>query len=247
MLLIQRVSQRILDSNRHREGRYLKSFNKSIVEELRRLYPDARSELDFRNSYELVVAVILSAQCTDRRVNLVTPKLFNRFPSFIALAAAEVSEVSQLIKQINYYKTKAKNLVGMAQMVVSEFDGKLPSSIEELEKLPGVGRKTASVVVVESGGDALPVDTHVFRVSRRLGLAVGDDVVKVEHELRAGFPRECWRLLHHWLIFHGRRVCHAKAPRCSECTLNTDCPSKMDPDRSKLHIKQPKPTRARLA
>jgi endonuclease-3 len=206
----------------------LKSLHKQLSNKLAALYPDARSELNFKNEYELIVAVILSAQCTDKRVNIVTPKLFAEFPTFESLAKADVAEVTELVNQINYYKTKAKNLVGMAQMVVSNFSGKLPTAMVDLEKLPGVGRKTASVVIVESGGAALPVDTHVFRVSRRLGIASGADVVAVENQLRAAFPSDSWRLLHHWLIFHGRRVCHAIKPKCTECTLSSECENRAD-------------------
>lgn len=203
----------------------LKPLHKALATQLAELYPDARSELNFKNEYELIVAVILSAQCTDKRVNIVTPNLFARFPDFKSLATAKVEEVEKLVNQINYYKTKAKNLIKMAEMVVSEFSGKLPSELEQLEKLPGVGRKTASVVIVESGGAALPVDTHVFRVSKRLGIARGKDVRKVEEELKKNFTKDTWRLLHHWLIFHGRRVCHAVKPKCAECTLAKNCPS----------------------
>lgn len=197
----------------------------NILKALAKAYPDAKSELNFANRYELVVAVILSAQCTDKRVNLVTPALFRACPDFASLAAADLNTIEDLIRQINYYRTKAKNLVRMAGMVCDEFGGDLPSTLEDLQKLPGVGRKTASVVVIESGGAALPVDTHVFRVGRRLGIAKGKNVVEVELSLRKNFPQGLWRELHHWLIFHGRRVCRAAKPDCSACSLEGFCPS----------------------
>lgn len=190
---------------------------------LEELYPNPASELSFRNSYQLIVAVILSAQCTDKKVNEVTPILFDRFKSFRALAQAEQKEVEQIIRPINYYKTKAKHLITMAQMVRQDFRGKLPATHDDLRKLPGVGQKTANVIQVERGEEALPVDTHVFRVARRLGLATGTTPEKVEVDLKAGFPATTWRSLHHWLIFHGRRVCKAQRPLCPQCTLTRWC------------------------
>lgn len=191
-------------------------------------YPDPRSELDFKDDYQLVVAVILSAQCTDKKVNQVTPQLFGRFADFAALAKAPITELEQIIRPINYYRTKARNLIAMAQRVVDDFNGKLPGEHPELTSLPGIGRKTANVVVCEKGcAPALPVDTHVFRVSKRLGLADGTTVEKVEDQLKLQFAPQEWRNLHHWLIFHGRRVCKAQRPQCGQCVVNDICPGRL--------------------
>lgn len=198
----------------------------AVIEELQRLYPAAESELNFTNEFELVVSVVLSAQCTDKKVNEVTPELFSRYSNFESLAKARVASIEKIIRPVNYYRTKAKHLVALCELVVSNFNGALPKTIEELITLPGVGRKTASVVVSELGsGHALAVDTHVFRVSQRLGLAAGKDVRKIEESLKAAFPAELWRTLHHSLILHGRRQCKARNPLCDSCTLAPLCPS----------------------
>lgn len=189
------------------------------------LYPDPQSELNFVNDYQLLVAVMLSAQCTDKKVNQVTPQLFGRFPNFGALAAASLHDIEKIIRPINYYRTKAKNLRAMGQAIMSS-TGKLPVDRAGLEALPGVGRKTASVVLSEKKIEpALPVDTHVFRVSQRLGLAKSDNREVVEEQLKSKFPPDLWRNLHHWLILHGRRICKAQRPLCAECRLRTLCPS----------------------
>jgi len=199
---------------------------KSLLKKLAEAYPNPRSELNFSNEYELVAAVVLSAQCTDKKVNEVTPELFRRFPSFKALAQASLVELEGIIRPINYYKTKSKNLIGLGERVTKEFDGVLPVTEHDLTSLPGVGRKTANVVLSEQGKTpAFPVDTHVFRVSKRLGLASGNTTDKVEEELRELFEPSMWRNLHHWLIFHGRRVCKAQSPLCTECSLRRACPS----------------------
>lgn len=195
-----------------------------LLERLRELYKDPRSELNFASPYELVVSVILSAQCTDKKVNQITPELFNKFPDFYSLSKANRSQLEKIIRPINYYKTKAKNLIGMANEIIKNFNCNLPRSFDELITLPGVGRKTANVVLTELGAAAtIPVDTHVFRVSKRLGLSDGKDVEEVESDLMRIFPIENWRNLHHWLIFHGRRVCKAQKPRCEECSLSKIC------------------------
>ena len=190
------------------------------------LYPNPRSELNFKNPYQLLVAVVLSAQCTDKKVNQVTPSLFKQYKNFKVLASAKVTELQQIIKPINYYRTKAKNLIACALKITNEFSGKIPSNHEELILLPGVGRKTANVVLGELGhAQTLPVDTHVMRVSKRLGLSGGRNPLETEKELQAIFKPELWRNLHHWLILHGRRVCKARNPNCSECALRKLCPS----------------------
>ena len=198
---------------------------KILVRRLAEAYPNPKTELQFSGEYQLVCSVLLSAQCTDKKVNETTPELFRRFPDFAALAKAKLPSLEQIIRPINYYKSKAKHLVGMAQMVQGEFAGKLPKTHAELIRLPGVGRKTANVVMGELGhAPAFPVDTHVFRVSKRLGLAQGKNPEEVEKELCSKFDPKLWRNLHHWLILHGRRICQARNPKCSECTLRASCP-----------------------
>ena len=200
--------------------------NKRLLSLLEELYPDPRSELNFNNEYELVVAVVLSAQCTDKKVNEVTPALFARFPSFEQLAESALSEVERIIRPVNYYATKAKHLRALALKVRDEFGGRLPREMVLLRTLPGVGQKTANVVLSELGAaPADPVDTHVFRVAHRLGLATGSSPAKVELELCEAFPKSVWRPLHHWLIFHGRRVCKAQRPLCESCRLLSICPA----------------------
>jgi endonuclease-3 len=197
-----------------------------LLRRFRRMYPDPRSELDFCDAYQLAVAVVLSAQCTDKKVNEVTPALFRRYPSFARLAAAKVSDIEKIIRPVNYYRTKARNLVSLARTVVEEPGGELPATHSGLIALPGVGNKTANVILSELGqARTFPVDTHVFRVSKRLGLARGETVEEVERELRALFDPRHWRNLHHWLIFHGRRVCKAGRPLCEACALCDICPS----------------------
>lgn len=193
-----------------------------------KLYPDPRSALNFKGTYQLVVSVILSAQCTDKKVNQVTPLLFKSYSSFRKLKTAKLNEVEKIIRPINYYKSKAKNLIGMARSVVDDFGNRLPRSREDLVLLSGVGRKTANVVLCEMDIiPTLPVDTHVFRVSRRLGLAAAKTPEKVEQELMAHFDSKDWRNLHHWMIFHGRQVCKAQRPLCSECEIAELCPSRL--------------------
>lgn len=197
----------------------------ALIEIFEDLYPNPSSELNFSNDFELVVAVVLSAQCTDKKVNQVTTDLFTSFPDFISLGLAKVSSVENIIRPINYYKTKAKNIISLSKIVVNEFNSELPKSFDQLMSLPGVGRKTASVVLGELGIDkTFPVDTHVFRVSKRLGLAKGSTPDEIEVKLRKRFDSSLWRKLHHWLIFHGRRVCKARAPNCQACKLNQFCP-----------------------
>ena len=196
----------------------------SILAELERLYPDAKPALHFRNPYELLVAVILSAQCTDVKVNAVTPALFAAYPDAHALAAAEPLDVEGYIRTCGLYHNKAKNLVATARTLVESYGGEVPADHEKLTQLPGVGRKTANVVMsCAFGADAIAVDTHVFRVSNRLGLADASDVLKTEKQLMQNIPREKWSLAHHWIIFHGRRVCAARKPDCASCTLSPWC------------------------
>jgi endonuclease III len=189
-------------------------------------YPDARCELDHRNAYELLTATILSAQTTDVRVNLVTPALFARYPTPADLAVADPAEVGELIRSTGFFNNKTKSIIGMAQALVDRFDGAVPGRMADLTSLPGVGRKTANVVrSVALGLPGLPVDTHVGRLSRLLGLTEETDPVKVEHELGAMVPAAERGLFSLRLILHGRRVCIARRPQCDECVLNDFCPS----------------------
>ena len=184
----------------------------------------AETELHYDTPFHLLIAVILSAQCTDKRVNMHTPEIFTRFPEPADLAAATFDEVYSLIKSISFPNNKAKHLIGMASMLVSDFDSKVPSEPADLEKLPGVGRKTANVIAsVIYGKAVIAVDTHVFRVSRRLGLSDGATVEAVEKDLTAGFAEELRGTAHHWLILHGRYVCTARKPKCQECGLQEFC------------------------
>lgn len=189
-------------------------------------FPEPETELHYGNPYELLVAVILSAQCTDKRVNMVTPKLFERFPVPEALAEASSDEVFEYIRSISYPNNKAKHLVGMAKMLVNDFGSVVPGTIEELQKMPGVGRKTANVIVsVIYNQPAMAVDTHVFRVSHRLGLVpkTATTPLAVEKELMKHIPTELVPKAHHWLILHGRYICLARTPQCSRCEIKAFC------------------------
>ncbi|WP_243287247.1 endonuclease III [Geothrix terrae] len=193
---------------------------------LRAAYPDARCALDHRDPFQLVVATILSAQCTDARVNLTTPALFARFPDAASLAAARTEELEGLIKSTGFFRNKAKNLIGLGQALMAKHGGRVPSDPTELGALPGVGQKTANVVLANAFGvPALAVDTHIFRVARRLGLSKATTPEKVEADLCRLFPREDWIELHHQLIFHGRRTCDARRPACAACPLLDLCPT----------------------
>lgn len=187
--------------------------------------PNAQSELDYRNPYELLVAVILSAQCTDKRVNLVTPELFRAFPTPQHLANTTADEVFDYIKSVSYPNNKSRHLVGMAQMLVKDFDGEVPSDIESLMRLPGVGRKTANVIAsVIYNLPAMAVDTHVFRVANRIGLTTNSKTpLETERELVKYIPQEWIPVAHHWLILHGRYICTARAPKCDKCGIAEYC------------------------
>jgi endonuclease-3 len=200
---------------------------KLILRRLKRRYPDARCALDHRNPYELLSATILSAQCTDARVNLVTPTLFARYPDPAALAVARSEDVEEIIRSTGFFRNKTRSLLGMAQAVLAEHGGEIPRTMDQLRVLPGVGRKTANVVLGNAYGinEGITVDTHVARVSGRLGLTMEDDPVKIERDLMPLFPRKEWALLSHLLIFHGRQTCVARRPRCGECPLSDICPS----------------------
>ena len=199
-----------------------------VLDYFQREMPVVRSELQYADVFQLLVAVMLSAQCTDKRVNMVTPDLFRRWPDARSLAQAEAAEVQEYISSVSYPNAKAAHLVAMARMVVKDYGGEVPSTTEQLTSLPGVGRKTANVVqAVGFGKPAIAVDTHVFRVSRRLGLAPlsADTPLKVEQRLQRGIPRELWADAHHWLLLHGRYVCKSRKPACDKCPFTDVCPS----------------------
>jgi endonuclease III len=200
-----------------------------ILSHLRKLYPDARCALDHQNAFQLLCATILSAQCTDARVNLVTPTLFERYPTPFELARAAPSDVEEIIKSTGFFRNKTKSLIGMAQAVVADYGGEIPRTMEELRRLPGVGRKTANVVLGNAYNinEGVTVDTHVTRLSGLLGLSAEADPVKIEQRLMHLFPQEDWALLSHLLIFHGRQVCVARRPRCGDCVLAQLCPSSL--------------------
>ena len=190
-------------------------------------HPDAHCELAFDGAFQLLCATILSAQCTDKRVNMVTPALFAAYPDARALAAARVEDVEELVRTTGFFRSKAKNLVGMARALVERHGGEVPADMDALVVLPGVGRKTANVVLGNAFDTnvGVTVDTHVARVARRLGLTASDDPVRIERDLMPLFPQPGWALLSHRLIFHGRRVCDARRPRCGACVLADACPS----------------------
>lgn len=186
--------------------------------------PEATTELLYDNPYQLLVAVILSAQCTDKRVNLTTPALFDAYPDFESLSTASQENVFSLIKSISYPNNKAKHLVGMAQMVIHNFGGKLPMTVQELMKLPGVGRKTANVITsVLDNQPNMAVDTHVFRVANRIGLVKAKTPLETEKQLVKNIPKDLIHLAHHWLILHGRYICVARKPKCEVCGLSEVC------------------------
>ncbi|MBR3742817.1 MAG: endonuclease III [Clostridia bacterium] len=196
---------------------------RAILNGLNALYPDAGPELHFSNPFETLVATILAAQCTDARVNQVTPALFRDYPDPAAMAQATPEEIFPYVKSCGF-KSKAVNIVNASRMIVEKYGGTVPSTLDELTALPGVGRKTANVVLAFSFGvPAIPVDTHVFRVANRLGLSDALSVEETERQLMDLIPREDWSQAHHWMIYHGRRVCHSQKPECEACTLREWC------------------------
>jgi endonuclease-3 len=202
-----------------------KELFERVISYFQKEMPIAETELDYKTPYELLVAVILSAQCTDKRVNLITPDLLKRFPTAEKMAEVESIEVFDYIRSCSYPNNKAKHLVGMARMLVADFGGVVPDDIDELQKLPGVGRKTANVIAsVVFNKPAMAVDTHVFRVAARIGLSVNSKTpFETEKQLVEHFPEELLPLAHHWLILHGRYVCLARTPKCEKCGLTDVC------------------------
>lgn len=200
-----------------------KETRELILKELSRLYPNPKPELNFSNPYETLISVMLSAQCTDKQVNKVTPKLFELYPDVETMAAAKSSEVFPLVKSCGF-KSKADHIVEACRILLCQHSGEVPNDMDALKRLPGVGQKTANVVMANAFGvPTIAVDTHVFRVSNRLGLADAKTVEKTEEQLQRAISRDDWIDAHHWLIFHGRRVCHARKPDCAACTLHLLC------------------------
>ena len=201
----------------------------AILARLARHYPDAHCELNHKSAEQLLIATVLSAQCTDARVNLVTPELFSRFPTMAALADAPLKKIEDAIKSINFFRNKAKNLKALATVLVNLHGGRVPRDFDALVELPGVGRKTANVVMGNAFNEptGMVVDTHVQRLSRRLGLTREKMPVTIERDLMKFVPRETWIVLAHWLIAHGRQVCKARGPGCESCFLADICPKKM--------------------
>ena len=196
---------------------------KAVLAKLQEMYPDAGPELNFTNPYETLVATMLSAQCTDKQVNKVTPAVFARYPDAVTMAQATVEELHPMVKSCGF-KSKAGNIIAACKLIAENHGGEIPSTREELVALPGVGRKTANVVLANAFKvPALAVDTHVFRVSNRLGLAEADNVEDTEQQLMKAIPKKDWMDAHHWLIWHGRRVCKAQRPLCDTCGLKDMC------------------------
>lgn len=196
----------------------------AILDTLERTYPDARPGLHFTNAFELLISTILSAQCTDKRVNVVTKPLFRDYPDAKAMAQMTEEELAGYIHSCGFYTIKSKNILATCRILVQQYDGQVPADLDLLQQLPGVGRKTANVVCSNAFGmDCIAVDTHVFRVSNRLGLAHAKDVHKTEEQLMQNIPKEKWSNAHHWLIYHGRQVCSARKPKCEICTVAPYC------------------------
>ena len=208
-------------------GDALRAHAREIQRRLALEYPDAHCELDHRDAFELAVATVLSAQCTDKRVNMVTPELFRRWPDAAALAAAPIGEIEEVIKSTGFFRNKAKSIQGLARLLVTEHGGEIPSTMDELVLLPGIGRKTANVVLGNAFGmnEGVVVDTHVARLSARFGLTKETDAVRIERALMPLFERETWAQLSHLMIWHGRRTCDARKPKCNDCVLVDICPA----------------------
>jgi endonuclease III len=217
------VPQRSFDHETHTAlVRRARKINKVLTE----LYPDAHCELHFSNPLELLIATILSAQCTDKRVNLVTPTLFGKYKTAADYAGADRAEVESIVASTGFFRAKTNSILGMAQALCDRHGGEVPAKLDDLVKLPGVGRKTANVVLGNAFDiPGLTVDTHMLRLSNRLGWTTSDDPVKVERGIAALIPRKEWTLLSHRVIWHGRRVCHARRPACGACALAPMCPS----------------------
>jgi endonuclease-3 len=208
-----------------KEPNPLRDRARRIVRKLGQLYPDAHCALDYSTPLQLLVATILSAQCTDERVNRITPALFARYPDAAAFAGARPKELERMIKPTGFFRNKAKNIIACCRQLVDKHGGRVPMTMEELVPLPGIGRKTANVILGNAfATPGIPVDTHVGRLSQRMGLTLFRDPVKIERDLTALVPRKDWTAFGHRMIFHGRQVCHARRPRCDACALRRLCP-----------------------
>lgn len=197
---------------------------KNVLKILEEMYHGAESELNYSNAFELLIATILAAQCTDKRVNEVTKELYKEYNTPEDMLSLSPAELENKVRSCGFYKNKSQNILATCGILLEKFNGEVPSTLDELMTLPGVGRKTANVVVSNVfGQDAIPVDTHVFRVSNRLGLANSDNVLTTEEQLMKNIPKNKWSEAHHWLIYHGRRICKARRPQCEECPLSIDC------------------------
>ena len=215
---------------------------KVIYRQLSKNYPNVRCELDYKNAFQLLVATVLSAQCTDKRVNQTTPALFKKYPNPQKMAKADLKDIQNLVKSTGFFRAKAKNIKGLSNIIVKQFDGNVPSNLEDLITLPGVGRKTANVVLGHAFGiPGITVDTHFGRLSRRFGWSKQNNPVKVEFEVGELIPQKEWTNLSQRMIWHGRRVCHSRKPACGACALAKLCPSygigEVDPVKAKLMVK----------
>jgi endonuclease-3 len=215
---------------------------KVIYRQLSKNYPNVRCELDYKNAFQLLVATVLSAQCTDKRVNQTTPALFKKYPNPQKMAKADLRDIQKLVKSTGFFRAKAKNIKGLSNKIMEEFDGKVPSNLEDLIILPGVGRKTANVVLGHAFGvPGITVDTHFGRLSRRFGWSKQNNPVKVEFEVGELIPQKEWTNLSQLMIWHGRRVCHSRKPACGACALAKLCPSygigEVDPVKAKRMVK----------
>ena len=215
---------------------------KVIYRQLSKNYPNVRCELDYKNAFQLLVATVLSAQCTDKRVNQTTPALFKKYPNPQKMAKADLKDIQNLVKSTGFFRAKAKNIKGLSNKIMEEFDGKVPSNLEDLITLPGVGRKTANVVLGHAFGiPGITVDTHFGRLSRRFGWSKQNNPVKVEFEVGELIPEKEWTHLSQRMIWHGRRVCHSRKPACGACALAKLCPSygigEVDPVKAKRMVK----------
>ena len=215
---------------------------KVIYRQLSKSYPNVRCELDYKNAFQLLVATVLSAQCTDKRVNQTTPALFKKYPNPQKMAKADLKDIQNLVKSTGFFRAKAKNIKGLSNIIVEQFDGNVPSNLEDLITLPGVGRKTANVVLGHAFGiPGITVDTHFGRLSRRFGWSKQNNPVKVEFEVGELIPEKEWTNLSQRMIWHGRRVCHSRKPACGACALAKLCPSygigEVDPVKAKRMVK----------
>ena len=215
---------------------------KVIYRQLSKNYPNVRCELDYKNAFQLLVATVLSAQCTDKRVNQTTPALFKKYPNPQKMAKADLRDIQKLVKSTGFFRAKAKNIIGLSNKIMEEFEGKVPSNLEDLITLPGVGRKTANVVLGHAFGiPGITVDTHFGRLSRRFGWSKQNNPVKVEFEVGELIPEKEWTNLSQRMIWHGRRVCHSRKPACGACALAKLCPSygigEVDPVKAKRMVK----------